>query len=87
MWANRHEGLKRFATDSLQSLAGRGIVQPAFIAGLLKEHLPAHPGYYGEMVWILLMLEHWFRGPRRAARGLSAINAQITLNRPRQRTR
>ena len=21
--------------------------------------LPAHPGYYGEMVWILMMLEQW----------------------------
>ena len=48
--ATRHDGLTRFATESLQSLAGRGIVQPAFIAALLKEHLPAHPGCYGEMV-------------------------------------
>ena len=61
VWATRHDGLKRFATDSLQSLAGRGIVQPAFIVTLLKEHLPAHPGYYGEMVWILMMLEQWMR--------------------------
>ena len=61
VWANRHDGLKRFATESLQSLAGRGIVQPAFIASLLKEHLPAHPGYYGEMVWILMMLEQWLQ--------------------------
>ena len=61
VWANRHEGLKRFATDSLQSLAGRGIVQPAFIHSLLKERLPEHPGYYGEMVWILMMLEQWLR--------------------------
>ncbi len=61
VWANRHEGLKRFATDSLQSLAGRGIVQPAFIDSLLKERLPEHPGYYGEMVWILMMLEQWLR--------------------------
>jgi asparagine synthase (glutamine-hydrolysing) len=61
VWANRHEGLKRFATDSLQSLAGRGIVQPAFIDVLLREHLPEHPGYYGEMVWILMMLEQWLR--------------------------
>ncbi len=61
VWANRHDGLRRFATDALQSLAGRGIVQPAFIATLLKEHLPAHPGYYGEMVWILMMLEQWMR--------------------------
>jgi len=61
VWTNRHDGLKRFATDSLHSLAGRGIVQPGFISTLLKDHLPAHPGYYGEMVWILMMLEQWLQ--------------------------
>ncbi|HMN75627.1 MAG TPA: asparagine synthase-related protein [Burkholderiaceae bacterium] len=66
VWANRHDALRRFASDSLQSLAGRGIVQPAFIDTLLKEHLPAHPGYYGEMVWILMMLEQWLRHDRGA---------------------
>jgi asparagine synthase (glutamine-hydrolysing) len=61
VWATRHAGLKAFAADSLHSLAGRGIVQPAFISALLKDHLPVHPGYYGEMVWILMMLEQWLR--------------------------
>ena len=65
VWATRHDGLKRFAADSLQSLAGRGIVQPAFITTLLKAHLPAHPSYYGEMVWILMMLEQWIRNDSR----------------------
>ncbi|WP_119352654.1 asparagine synthetase B family protein [Azohydromonas sediminis] len=59
VWATRHEGLKGFATDALQSLARRGIVRPAFLHPLLTEYLPAHPAYYGEMVWILMMLEAW----------------------------
>jgi len=62
VWATRHAGLKAFAADSLQSLAGRGIVRREFIRPLLDEHLPAHPGYYGEMVWILMMLEQWLQG-------------------------
>jgi asparagine synthase (glutamine-hydrolysing) len=65
VWANRHEGLKRFATDSLQSLAGRGIVRADFIRALIGERLSAHPGYYGEMVWILIMLEQWLQCARR----------------------
>jgi asparagine synthase (glutamine-hydrolysing) len=65
VWVNRHDGLERFAADSLQSLAGRGVVQPRFIDALLKVHLPAHPGYYGEMVWILMMLEQWMRADSR----------------------
>ena len=31
------------------------------IAALLKQHLPAHPGDYGEMVWVSMILEHWLR--------------------------
>ena len=61
VWATKHAALQQLAADSLHSLAGRGIVQPAFIETLLSELLPAHPGYYGEMVWVLTMLEQWMR--------------------------
>lgn len=61
VWVNRHEGLARLAFDSLRSFAGRGIVRSDFIDTLLSTHLPAHPGYYGEMVWILMMMEQWMR--------------------------
>ncbi len=62
VWANRHAALREFARDSLRSLATRGIVQEKFICTLLEERLPDHPGYYGEMVWIMMMLEQWLRG-------------------------
>ena len=61
VWATRHEGLKQVATDSLHSLATRNIVRPEFIRSLLAERLQEHPGYYGEMVWILMMLEQWLQ--------------------------
>jgi asparagine synthase (glutamine-hydrolysing) len=61
VWATRHEGLRAFARDSLHTLAGRGIVREAFVRALLDERLGEHPGYYGEMVWILMMLEQWLR--------------------------
>jgi asparagine synthase (glutamine-hydrolysing) len=61
VWAHRHAGLQALARDSLGSLGERGIVQPAFIRQLLDERLAEHPHYYGEMVWILMMLEQWFR--------------------------
>lgn len=61
VWANRHAGLQRLASESLHSFAARGIVRPEFITTLLEVHLPAHPGYYGEMVWILMMLEQWLQ--------------------------
>lgn len=62
VWALRHDGLRKLATDTLGSLGTRGVVRPAFIKTLLAERLPEHPGYYGEMVWILMMLEQWLQG-------------------------
>ena len=59
VWANTHPALKALATDSLHSLAARGVVRADFVQTLLTQRLPEHPAYYGEMVWILMMLEQW----------------------------
>jgi len=61
VWTTRHDALRRLATDSLGSLATRGIVRPEFIKELLDVRLASHPGYYGEMIWILMMLEQWLQ--------------------------
>jgi asparagine synthase (glutamine-hydrolysing) len=61
VWANRHDALKALAVDSLNGLAARGVVRPEFVRVLVSTHLPAYPGYYGEMVWILMMLEQWLQ--------------------------
>jgi asparagine synthase (glutamine-hydrolysing) len=53
--------LKALAVDSLRSIGERGLVRRDFVKTLIGTHLPAHPGYYGEMVWILMMLEQWLR--------------------------
>ena len=61
VWTNDHAGLKALATDSLRSLAERGVVNEEFSKTLITHRLPEHPGYYGEMIWILTMLEQWLR--------------------------
>ncbi|WP_332671500.1 asparagine synthetase B family protein [Aromatoleum sp.] len=61
VWVCKHDGLKALAFDALESFKHRGVVRPGFIDTLLKEHLPAYPGYYGEMVWILMVMEFWLR--------------------------
>lgn len=61
VWANNTPALKALASDSLQSLAARGVVRADFVQTLLTQRLPEHPGYFGEMVWILTMLEQWLR--------------------------
>ena len=64
VWVVREPALRALAADALGSLGTRGIVRPEFITRLLTTHLPAHPGYYGEMVWILMMLELWLAQAR-----------------------
>jgi len=68
VWANQHQGLRALALGSLDQLATRGVVHPAFLDRLVKDLLPTHPGYYGEMVWILMMLEQWLQAHRPAWR-------------------
>jgi asparagine synthase (glutamine-hydrolysing) len=59
VWTLRDAALKALATRSLESLATRGLFKAEFLRSLISEKLPEHPGYYGEMVWILMMLEQW----------------------------
>jgi asparagine synthase (glutamine-hydrolysing) len=61
LWVCQHAGLRHLASDSLKGLGERGIVRRDFIDTLLEQHLPKHPGYYGEMVWLLMVLEQWLR--------------------------
>jgi asparagine synthase (glutamine-hydrolysing) len=60
-WLEKSDPLRRLALGSLEELAERSIVRREFIAKLVTELLPAHPGYYGEMVWILMILEQWLK--------------------------
>jgi len=61
VWAHSHTGLKAMAADSLYSLAERGVVRKPFVESLFSTRLTEHAGYYGEMVWILMMLEQWLQ--------------------------
>ena len=59
VWVGRHAGLSKMAKTSLTRLAERGVVRPEFVRELLDQRLAEQPGYYGEMVWLLLSLEQW----------------------------
>jgi asparagine synthase (glutamine-hydrolysing) len=61
VWLTRNPALMRLAADSVNALAERGLVREDFARSLLEERLQEHPGYYGEMIWILTMLEQWLR--------------------------
>ncbi|MDH3314165.1 MAG: asparagine synthase C-terminal domain-containing protein [Betaproteobacteria bacterium] len=60
-WLQTHRPLRQLALGSLTDLKERGIVRPEFIDELTSTHVASHAGYYGTMVWVLMMLEQWLR--------------------------
>jgi asparagine synthase (glutamine-hydrolysing) len=60
-WLLRDQALHELAAGSLADLAARGVVNAAFTDSLMRVRLREHPAYYGEMVWILMMLEQWLQ--------------------------
>ena len=75
VWLADDKGLRELAGDSLSSLAGRGIVRADFLDRVMTRYLAEHPGYYGTMVWILMMLEQWFQ-TRAAPVSMPAMGAR-----------
>ena len=59
-WIASDPRLRSLAGDALASLGQRGIIRQAFLDDLLTARLQEHPGYYGTLVWVLMMLELWF---------------------------
>lgn len=65
-WVMKDADLGAIVDRSLQGMSGRGIVRPDFLRELRRDLLPQAPGYYGEMIWILMMLEQWLEGRARS---------------------
>ena len=61
VWLQKHKPLQQLALDSLNDLKKRGIVRAEFIDALVGQHLDEHAGYHGTMVWVLMMMEQWFK--------------------------
>ena len=60
-WLEKHRALRELAMDSLADLKGRNVVRSEFIDELTSLHLASHASYYGVMVWVLMMLEQWYK--------------------------
>jgi asparagine synthase (glutamine-hydrolysing) len=59
VWMAQDAPLQALATDALDSLRSRDFIRPAFLDRLIELHRAQHAGYYGEMVWILVILAMW----------------------------
>ena len=60
-WLQTYPRLRELALDSLRSLRSRGQVRGEFLDELTGLRVNEHASYYGTMVWILMMLEQWYR--------------------------
>jgi asparagine synthase (glutamine-hydrolysing) len=58
-WLLSEPDLFKVSQTAVAGLVARGLVRPEFAAELLSVRLSEHAGFYGEIVWVLLMLEHW----------------------------
>ena len=61
IWLQTHRPLQDLVYGSLTDLKKRGIVRADFLDELTSVRVAEHPGYYGTMVWVLMMLEQWLQ--------------------------
>ncbi len=59
IWTSEHVGLQELAYASLESLNKRELFSKSFIDQTITMHQSVHAKFYGELVWILMMLELW----------------------------
>ena len=66
VWMREHRALQRLVDLSMDSLKERRIVRADYIDRLMHRHREEHAAYYGEFLWVLMMLELWLdsRGVR-----------------------
>jgi asparagine synthase (glutamine-hydrolysing) len=58
-WFAKSESLRKHMLERLDGLRGRNIVRPDYVDVIRKATLEEHAGYYGEMLWLMCVLESW----------------------------
>ncbi|HPQ24273.1 MAG TPA: asparagine synthase-related protein, partial [Gammaproteobacteria bacterium] len=59
IWMAEDRGLQELAMDNLSRMKRRHYVRAGFIDEIVDLHREQHAGYYGEFIWVLMMLELW----------------------------
>lgn len=67
-WMRAHDGLRRLSEEALAELGNRKIFRREFLQDALRMHRDGHASYYGELVWILTVLELWLQAHHPATR-------------------
>lgn len=59
VWMKQEPELRKLTRDTLERLKSRDIFRADFIDTALDTHESGHSGYYGELIWIMVVLELW----------------------------
>ncbi|MDO8706947.1 MAG: asparagine synthase-related protein [Sulfuricaulis sp.] len=60
-WLRNSPRLQELVYDNLRQHAARGYFRPDYIDQLIKSHQTDHAGFYGSMIWTILLLELWLQ--------------------------
>jgi asparagine synthase (glutamine-hydrolysing) len=61
VWMQSFEPLSTLAYDCLSDLRKRNIVRSEYLDDLISSHRSSHAHFYGEFIWVLMMLELWLQ--------------------------
>ncbi len=59
VWLRDDPRLREIAVESLKKLDQRGLFAEGFIPHIQDLHQNEHASFYGELIWILIILERW----------------------------
>lgn len=60
-WMKDNDNLKNLTVAALTSFKKRNIVKQSLIEQALEAHNSVHTGYFGELIWIMVVLELWLQ--------------------------
>ncbi|MDC0601601.1 asparagine synthase-related protein [Aliiglaciecola sp.] len=60
-WLKENAKLEKLALEALEKFKQRGIVSNSLIDQAIEAHKSVHAGYYGELIWIMVVLELWLQ--------------------------
>ncbi len=61
VWMKTNKDLQALAYDNISGLKKRNFFNPNFLDLAIDQHRSGHASYYGELIWVLMMLELWLK--------------------------
>tara|TARA_R110002110_G_scaffold415796_1_gene656176 strand:- start:28003 stop:29811 length:1809 start_codon:yes stop_codon:yes gene_type:complete len=61
VWMKDHKPLQEMAYENILKLKSRNIFQADFLEEAIAQHRSEHASYFGELIWVLTVLEIWLQ--------------------------